>query len=158
LTGRLSWEAGSIGEFQSPLRKRLRLISCSYDITEDEWELWEYPTDSMNGPGARSVAALVHVRVTGTKYVITLFGERRPSDRGHEGAGQFWDDVWAFNVESHKSSKVEVKGDGGELPVSRGWFDADSWMDQEKGKWKILMQGGLNDENKRLGDVWVLEL
>ena len=46
--------------------------------------------------------------------------------------------------------KVSVVGDA--LPEARGWF-ASASLDN-----KVLIVGGLNGQNERLGDAWTLEL
>lgn len=39
-----------------------------------------------------------------------------------------------------------------ETPEPRGWFASAAWGD------KVVLQGGLNQNNERLGDAWVLEV
>ena len=45
---------------------------------------------------------------------------------------------------------------GGERPVARGWFGADVVRGGEKEG--VVLQGGLDGSNARLGDVWLLEI
>ena len=59
-------------------------------------------------------------------------------------------DAWAFNTTTKTWSEVRVEG--AELPVPRGWFDADV-----VGHNAIVVHGGLGESNDRLGDVWKLE-
>jgi len=51
----------------------------------------------MKFPGNRSVAGLQTITTVWVENTWCLFlGERDPSSQGHEGAGKFWGDVWAF--------------------------------------------------------------
>ncbi|KAH8785053.1 kelch domain-containing protein [Diaporthe sp. PMI_573] len=142
-------------------------------------------------PGNRSVAGMQTVTIGGAggrEYLILLLGERDPSDAGHEAAGKFWDDIWAYELPraTAASSVMGMFGrgrsasKGQERPVEgkwfrveteaydeddaaaapgpgpRGWF-ATAHMGQleERG---IVVWGGLDGANKRLGDGWILRL
>ncbi|KAJ7485764.1 kelch repeat protein [Mycena latifolia] len=127
-------------------------------------------------PLARSVHALVPVNPPmplqpspsdsaepGHLLALMLFGERGPAPAhlGHLGAGQFHRDAWALMRKSSAVSaanehglvfaQLEQEGPEGAVPEARGWFAAD-W-DQVGGR--VVVQGGLNDENERLGDIWL---
>lgn len=127
-----------------------------YSPEEDEWETMGYAADGKEGPEPRSVGCLVPVQVGGKDLLVTMFGEGRPSDLGHAGAGKMWGDVWAYDLERRKWLCVEIEG---EAPRPRGWFDADA---VEGGK--VFVTGGLGDGNEsgegneRLDDAWILEL
>lgn len=121
-----------------------------YSRDEDKWNTHVYEADGVQGPAARSVAALLGVRVDGRVYLVTLFGERDPSSLGHQGAGKMLGDVWAFDVEDERWVEVETRGD--EMPDARGWFDTDVL-----GENTVIVQGGLGESNNRLGDVWSLQ-
>ncbi|KAF7318475.1 Kelch repeat containing protein [Mycena chlorophos] len=133
---------------------------------------------SQGHPGARSVHALVPVNPPialpeGHVVAIMLFGERGPAPAhlGHLGAGTFHRDAWALLaapsaggssganphgfkwVEIQQEAKDNSHGDG-KMPAARGWFGAD-WS-SELGK--VVVQGGLDDSNERLGDVWIGEV
>ncbi|MCJ1467200.1 hypothetical protein MMC07_005823 [Pseudocyphellaria aurata] len=125
-----------------------------YDPSENTWSTITYPADGTSGPEARSVGALLPLRVHNALFLITLFGEHDPSSLGHAGAGKMLSDVWAYNIAAGSWTKSEPKGD---WPQPRGWFDADVWR-QNGGKEAIVVHGGLAEDNSRLGDVWVLEL
>ncbi|SPQ22097.1 31c50e77-d469-4145-8a43-cf808c0ddc73 [Thermothielavioides terrestris] len=135
-------------------------------------------------PGNRSVAGFEAVTVGGGReYLVLLLGEREPSGQGHAAAGRFWDDVWAFQVPAEGGSLASVadtafsvvgrSGEGrwmrvemaphddeddasAEGPGPRGWV-ATATMGQleENG---IVVWGGLNEGNRRLGDGWILRL
>jgi hypothetical protein len=102
------------------------------------------------------VSALLAVKVKGRDSLVTLFGERDPSSLGHAGAGKMLGDVWAFDLEREKWTKVEPKvGPKGDAPRSRGWFGADVVADED-GEDAVIIHGGLAEDNSRLGDVWEL--
>lgn len=95
-------------------------------------------------PGPRSVSGLHRV---GDRLVL-LYGEGRPSHTGgHDAAGSFWDDVWAYDPRSEGWSKVAT---GAEKPAARGWFASDA------GAAGLALSGGLDDSNVRQRDTWVL--
>lgn len=91
---------------------------------------------------------------------MTLYGEKDPSLVGHEGAGKFWDDVWVLDVRDGGKQiewrQAQIGGVGSAekivKPKDRGWFQAAAW------KGKVLLSGGLDVENERLGDLFVLEV
>lgn len=119
-----------------------------YSPETDSWTSHGFTADGKNGPEPRSVSALLPVRIQGRQSLVTLFGERDPSALGHQGAGKMLGDVWAFDLEDRTWTEVEISGDA--LPAPRGWFAADTYGDQ------IVVQGGLDESNKRLGDLWML--
>ncbi len=136
-------------------------------------------------PAPRSVTRLEAVTVGGGReYLVLMFGEGDPSGVGHEGAGSFYDDVWAFQVPSQQGSAASFAdtvlsvvgrktGEGRWArvittphddeddesvpgPVARGWFaSAPMGSLEENG---IAIWGGLNVDNQRLGDGWILRL
>ncbi|KAJ9165310.1 Nitrile-specifier protein 2 [Coniochaeta hoffmannii] len=141
------------------------------------------PADSW--PGPRSVASLEALNVGGGReYLVLMLGERDPSGAGHAAAGKFWDDVWVFQVPPQgmsaaslhdavlqvvgkktgegKWTKVETRpwddeddaSAGG--PGPRGWVATAPMGELEENG--IVLWGGLNGENKRLGDGWIFRL
>lgn len=82
-----------------------------------------------------------------------MFGEHDPSTLGHAGAGKFLEDVWAYNIATAEWSEVNISGE--EKPVPRGWFAAGA-VGGGDGQ-GVVIQGGLSEGNKRLGDWWLLE-
>lgn len=129
-------------------------------------------------PGNRSVAGLETVTIggpSGREYLLLTLGERDPSDDGHNAAGKFWDDVWAyemprpswlggasaaaaegkwFKVKTGAYDDEDVGAAKG--PGPRGWF-ASAKMGEldERG---IVLWGGVDAQNSRLGDGWILRL
>lgn len=121
------------------------------DIASGSWSTISFTPDGVQGPEARSVAALLPVVIHGKVYLATMFGERDPSALGHSGAGKMLSDAWAWDIEQGKWQKIAAAGD---IPEPRGWFDADVVENGEA----IIVHGGLSEDNKRLGDVWKLKL
>lgn len=121
-----------------------------FSTASQTWSTIPYTPDGVQGPEPRSVATLQPVTIQGKAYLVTMFGERDPSALGHAGAGKMLGDVWAWDVEQSIWEKLETQG---ETPEPRGWFDADVVSGEGDG---IILHGGINEENKRLGDVWRL--
>ncbi|KUI61052.1 Leucine-zipper-like transcriptional regulator 1 [Cytospora mali] len=145
-----------------------------------------------NWPGNRSVAGMQTVTMGGPggrEYLVLLLGERDPSEAGHEAAGKFWDDIWAYELPrptmassalgavfgrarsgsrtldrpaEGKWFRVETEAyddddeAAAEGPGPRGWFAAGHMGElEERG---VLIWGGVDGTNKRLGDGWILRL
>lgn len=123
-----------------------------YDPRSDEWSTISYPADGTSGPGARSVAALLPVKLDDGTFLVTLFGESDPSSLGHQGAGKMLSDVWAYSLDEGKWSQLTPQAE--DTPDARGWFDAD--VLSFNGKESIAVAGGLGESNERLSDLWVL--
>jgi hypothetical protein len=121
-----------------------------YTPETNSWETHVYAPDGKDGPTPRSVSALLPISVNGGSHLITLFGEQDPSSLGHQGAGKMLGDVWSFDIGNKKWEQVDLQGS--ELPLARGWFDADVAASNA-----IFVHGGLGESNDRLGDVWKLE-
>nr|ODN87317.1 hypothetical protein L203_03590 [Cryptococcus depauperatus CBS 7841] len=122
-----------------------------YAPKTNSWTLHSYSPDGKTGPTPRSVSCLLPVRLDGQSFLITLFGEHDPSSLGHQGAGKMLSDVWAFDINSKTWAEVVVQGD--QLPLARGWFDADV-----VGTNTVVVHGGLGESNDRLADVWTIEI
>ena len=115
-----------------------------------------------------------------------MFGERDPSSQGHEGAGKFWGDVWAFQCPPRGMTAASFKdatwqalgsetGEGlwseidvadaegveGEdvknlVPSERGWFASSTMGDVDASG--IILWGGLNGKNEREDNGWILRV
>ncbi|KAK1754687.1 nitrile-specifier protein 2 [Echria macrotheca] len=136
-------------------------------------------------PGPRSVARMEAVTVGGGReYLVLMMGERSPSGAGHEAAGSFWDDVWVFQVPAHSGTAASLADnllsavgrksaegkwarvqlavhddeDDASLdgPGARGWFASAPMGELEENG--IVIWGGLDAGNKRLGDGWIIRL
>ena len=120
------------------------------DMYSPETNTWSSKSwDALSGPPARSVSTLLAVEVGGKDMLVTMFGESDPSNLGHQGAGRMLDDIWAYEVTTESWKRVEAKGN---RPISRGWFAADALREKNA----IVVQGGLAEDNTRIGDVWTL--
>ncbi|PQE07271.1 kelch domain-containing protein [Rutstroemia sp. NJR-2017a BVV2] len=152
-----------------------------------EWERLDFKEESMEFPGNRSVAGMHTISTgMGREYLVLLLGEKDPSSQGHEGAGKFWSDVWAFQCPpkgmtgaSFKDATWQALGretgegmwsrvtvsdaEGAEgddvrklVPGERGWFASSSMGDVEMRG--ILLWGGLNGKNEREGSGFILTI
>jgi N-acetylneuraminic acid mutarotase len=110
-----------------------------YDVLNDEWH-----ESGVITPPKRSVHGMCAIDNT----IVILYGERDPSSLGHDGAGKFLNDVWTYNYESNKW--IEIKSDT--KPLARGWFQVSQWGG------KVVLSGGLDENNQRLDDLHVLKL
>ena len=146
-----------------------------------QWESIEYPSGT-RGPGNRSVAGLQPITTgQGRNFLLLFLGERGPSSAGHEGAGQFWGDVWSYQLRPQGMTAASFKdatrelvgattGEGHwaqvEIPEStmtegesahpggRGWFASAQGKDMDVAS--IVLWGGVNESNEREGDGWIL--
>lgn len=124
----------------------------SFDLASNEWESFAFQANGANGPGARSVAALLPLKVHGREFLVTGLGEADPSSLGHAGAGKMLGDVWAFDLAERVWLKLNI-GEGPDgKPAPRGWFGAVAVNDSV-----LAVAGGLGEDNERLGDLWTLK-
>ncbi len=123
-----------------------------YDVRAETWA--RAPSEWLR---PRSVAASFSVG-----GVIFVFGgEVSPSDRGHEGAGGFADDLIAFDAATGAPLHVEVVSDAPagshpRLPSARGWGGAAATSDSS-----AALFGGLAGDDEaptRLGDTWTVSV
>lgn len=145
----------------------------------------------LHWPGNRSVAGMQTVTIGGAggrEYLILMLGERDPSDAGHEAAGKFWDDIWAYELPKATAASSVMgifnRGRSGskgqERPVEGKWFrvETEAYDDEDDAAAQgpgprgwfatahmgeleergIVIWGGLDGANKRLGDGWILRL
>lgn len=172
------------GEWKSILAEELVSAALGAEATgEDDSTKPLAKTMSHPWPGHRSVAGLHTVTIggpSGREYLLLVLGERDPSNDGHNAAGKFWDDVWAYELPRHSvaaswlgGSHAAAAGEGkwfkvetdaydeedvgaAKGPGPRGWF-ATAHMGEleERG---VALWGGLDAQNSRLGDGWILRL
>ena len=156
-------------------------------MAKGKWETLDFSEEDIKHPGNRSVAGL-HTITTGMgrEFLILLLGERDPSSDGHNGAGKFWGDVWAFQCPPQGMTAASFKdatwqalkretGEGqwsqmaisdaegveGEdvrnlIPSERGWFASSSMGDLDVSG--IVLWGGLNGLNEREDNGWILRI
>ena len=150
-----------------------------------DWTTLDFTEEDMKFPGNRSVAGFQTITTgSGREYLILFLGERDPSSQGHDGAGKFWSDVWAFQAPPHGMTPASFKdamwqqlgretGEGlwsqvdvadaegveGEdvrklVPGERGWFASSIIGDLDASG--IVLWGGLNGKNEREDNGWIL--
>ncbi|KAF9347451.1 hypothetical protein BGX26_001047 [Mortierella sp. AD094] len=129
---------------------------------------WIKALPSTNAPGPRSVHAIVPVSAEDEESdrLFIVFGEGNPSSIGHEGAGEFWGDVWTatlpkslsqlnggnLHVNYNQIKLAALQDNQDNLPSPRGWLQALPWND------KVVLIGGLSANNQRLSDLYLLSL
>ncbi|KAK5992347.1 hypothetical protein PT974_05751 [Cladobotryum mycophilum] len=147
--------------------------ASSTEIPVEPFQTWPEP---------RSASSLHAVTVGGgTEYLVLTMGEKSPSEDGQEGAGKFFSDVWVFQVPplgmtaaSFTSAVFQAIGrktgegkwtkvamapfdeDLFEMPRARGWFASAPMTDLEETG--ILIWGGLDEQNRRRDEGWILRL
>lgn len=115
-------------------------------------------TESLQGMRPRSVCVSGSFPSVGLSLIFG--GEVDPSERGHEGAGGFANDVVLLNEDSGKYVDTVKASESDPWPETRGWSDAAS-LDDGNGTGHLFIFGGLsgNDENpRRLEDLWRLDI
>jgi len=120
------------------------------------WNSMSYAPDGESGPEPRSVSCLLAVELQGRPSLVTAFGERDPSPLGHQAAGKMLSDIWFFDIETSKWSQMEAAEGSTERPAARGWFGADVLRHRGASTDSIVIAGGLDEDNERLSDVWIL--
>nr|ACN40204.1 unknown [Picea sitchensis] len=123
-------------------------IHC-FDLRTNMWE--EVEAKGEIKPTPRSVFACFALG----KHIVVYGGEVDPSDLGHMGAGSFCGDVFALDTEALEWIRVE-DGGGESHPGPRGWtaFSVGSCC----GGNGMLVYGGNSPSNKRLDDIFFLQL
>ncbi|PSR76441.1 hypothetical protein BD289DRAFT_378684 [Coniella lustricola] len=138
-------------------------------------------------PGHRSVAGFQAVTIggpQGRQYLLLTLGERDPSADGHEAAGQFWADTWAYELPragyTVTSAADHVRGLVGSAAAEGKWFrvETDAYDDEddvaaqgpgprgwfasaamgELDERGLVLWGGVDGSNARLGDGWILRI
>ncbi|KAI4520931.1 galactose oxidase [Schizophyllum commune Loenen D] len=113
------------------------------------------PIPDGQGPGARSMAGMQPmITADGKEFLIVFGGERCPCAKGRSDSGKFWGDVWAYALNGAGSWR-EVKPDTEEDWGERGWFASAGGI---RGGSAALLWGGINAQNKREDDGWLLSL
>mmetsp|Transcript_11900 Transcript_11900/g.25566 ORF Transcript_11900/g.25566 Transcript_11900/m.25566 type:complete len:342 (+) Transcript_11900:55-1080(+) len=130
--------------------------SFCYDLAAGKWE------EAAPLPVARSVfGAAVHSSPAPSGcsgagcghggHIMAFGGEVDPSTQGHEGAGDFSADLFCYDESARNWHKLSVSNDAGSPgPCARGWY---AYTSLEGG---LLVHGGLDCKNERLGDMFVL--
>ena len=119
-----------------------------YDPATDTWTTRSFT----RGPGNRSVATfLPHPSFPDTKAIL-FFGEKSPSNDGHNAAGTFWDDIWIYDLAGDMWDEAAIENrhllNGGGL----GWTSG--VVVEGNDPKTVVIWGGLNERNERLGIGW----
>ena len=120
-----------------------------YDLNKNEW------TQIQSLPRKLSVFACSAVNsdkwlIDGKRVRILVHGgEIDPSTKGHNGAGEFSSDLYAFDGEKWHILKIS-----GDKPTNRGWHS--SCFDEENDTFYVF--GGNLEDNKRTNELWSLTL
>jgi len=128
-----------------------------YDIASSTWtQLEDFP----NSISARSVTA--GCTVPNLDMVCVFGGELEPSAHGHEGAGNFSNDVLCLNTtpKEERISRVTLADPGSEQPCPRGWLES-TLLRTGNGTADIAVYGGLSGTDEsftRNDDLWILSL
>jgi len=124
-----------------------------YDLKAKTWKY----LSQVKVPIPRSVCISSKISVGGKQDFVVIFGgEVDPSDRGHEGAGGFSNDLYLINEETLEIKTITAEN-GAKMawPIPRGWSSGTS---KGKGSNQLVIFGGLtgDDQNPvRLNDLWV---
>eukprot|EP00522_Entomoneis_paludosa_P018236 CAMPEP_0172449460 /NCGR_PEP_ID=MMETSP1065-20121228/8170_1 /TAXON_ID=265537 /ORGANISM="Amphiprora paludosa, Strain CCMP125" /LENGTH=365 /DNA_ID=CAMNT_0013201143 /DNA_START=147 /DNA_END=1244 /DNA_ORIENTATION=- len=93
---------------------------------------------------------------------IIFGGEVDPSERGHEGAGGFTNDIVILNESTGALLEtIAAPSDATNWPGNRGWSSGGSFNDAANGSGSLYIFGGLaGDDVKpiRLSDLWELKV
>lgn len=126
------------------------------DISSEKWDE-KLMEAELQGLRPRSVCISGSFPSVGVALIFG--GEVDPSDRGHEGAGAFENDVVVLD-EKTGALKETIKASDTGWPQSRGWSDGAS-VDDGNGKGSLYVFGGLTGDDVnpvRLDDLWRLDL
>lgn len=128
-----------------------------FDVSASQWneKLME---ESLDGLRPRSVCCSASFPSVGVNIIFG--GEVDPSERGHEGAGGFENDLVFLDEKTGKYLGSKPSGDEPSAPETRGWSDAAS-IDYGTGKGALYVYGGLSGDDtspKRLDDLWCLKI
>jgi Kelch motif len=126
-----------------------------FDIASSKWHDKVLQSE-LEGMRPRSVCVSGSFPSLG--YSVIVGGEVDPSDRGHEGAGGFENDL-VFLDETSGTFLATLQAKDDPWPQTRGWSDAAAV--DNGGSGQLYIFGGLSgdDENpERLDDLWVLTI
>jgi hypothetical protein len=132
-----------------------------FDVSKSAWRD-NLMQEELQGLRPRSVCVSGSFPSAG--YAVIFGGEIDPSHKGHEGAGDFENDVvildeatgkYLETVPGTRTSTIHAP-----WPVTRGWSDAASW-DSGDGVGHFFVFGGLTGDDAnpvRLDDLWRLDV
>ena len=126
-----------------------------YDLTTSSWHETVMSLDDLRPRSVCIAASFPSVGVS-----VVFGGEVDPSQRGHEGAGGFANDVVLLDEVTGSLIETVPPAEGSHWPGPRGWSDGAS-ADDGTGKGHLYVFGGLAGDDKnpvRLDDLWRLDL
>jgi len=138
-----------------------------FDLTTNTWEP-NLLLSELELLRPRSVSVSASFPTTNAGVCVIFGGEVDPSERGHEGAGGFTDDVVILNAETGAlletiqappSASSESNTSSDIWPGPRGWSSAGSC--EKDGAGYLYVFGGLAGDDKkpiRLADLWELKV
>jgi hypothetical protein len=127
-----------------------------FDLTNQTWSE-TLLNDKLQDMRPRSVC--VSGSLPSASILVIFGGEVDPSDRGHEGAGGFANDVCLFD-EVTGAFLTSASKNADSWPEERGWSAADV-VDQGNGKGQLFVFGGLAGDDsapRRLDDLWRMDI
>ena len=129
-----------------------------YDIeTQRYYEVYSQDDENTKGNNLRPFSVSCGGVLNGN--ICYFGGEVNPSQKGHEGAGSFSNDLQILNGTTGRQIVADEKDKQDERPTERGWTDAATYVDVG-GSEKLVLYGGLSGDDAnptRLNDVWILE-
>lgn len=128
-----------------------------FDIAKRSWDIFPQEAQKGDVPLPRSVFAMAPAGAALPDQVVLFGGERVASDLGHEGAGAFASDLYLLDLKEFCWSALQAEGEG---PKARGWAGMAPLepASSVKSETSMLLFGGLDSDNNRLGDAWELVL
>ena len=126
-----------------------------FDVMSNKW-LDNDLTSQLKGLRPRSVC--IAASFPSIKTAIIFGGEVDPSEKGHEGAGGFENDL--VLLDEATSNYLKSLPENGVWPEKRGWSDGAS-IDNGNDGGVMFIYGGLTGDDanpKRLGDLWKLDI
>jgi len=128
-----------------------------FHLAEGRWDKNDL-TNELEGLRPRSVCISESFPSVGVSVIFG--GEVDPSEKGHEGAGGFENDIVLLEESTAKYLGSTPADSSESWPETRGWSDGDG-IDDGNGKGQLYFFGGLSGDDanpKRLSDLWRLEL
>ena len=126
----------------------------AFDIATKEWRVCVAPRSAAFE--ARSVVGSCTLPSSQGGGVVVFGGETATSAKGHDGAGNFTNDVVIIDAVTGSAAVAAVAG--GVAPCVRGWMCMAAF-EETGGEGGAVMFGGLtgdDDAPVRLGDTWVM--
>jgi hypothetical protein len=127
-----------------------------FDTSTAKWQEKDI-TKELAGLRPRSVCVSESFSSLGVSVIFG--GEVDPSEKGHEGAGGFANDIVLLDEKTgaYMSSNPAT---GESWPETRGWSEGDH-MDNVNGAGQLYLYGGLSGDDsspRRLDDLWRLDI